>query len=110
MKHPQQPSYWLLDVFILTMLGLLIIAMMLGFPQQWEIVVAIGWSVLIILGMSAWVYANWAALTEEERAQRRTHTKGSQPQLGDHAVRDRSLRFVQQHGLDVVQVHEHHKN
>lgn len=110
MKQSPRPAYWQLDLFVLTMLGLLIAAMMLGFPGQWETVVAIGWSGLMILGMSMWVYANWAALMEEERAQRRTHANDSQPQLSNHAVRNSSLSLVQPHVLDVTQVRERHNN
>jgi hypothetical protein len=110
MKRSQQPAYWQLDLFVLTMISLLVGAMMLGYPAQWDMAVSIGWSVLIISGMSVWVYVHRAALAEADRAQRSRQAHGSRSQCDNHAVQHRSLGPVQHQRLHVVQVRNHHNN
>ena len=65
-----RPAYWQLDVFVVAMIGLVVAMMRAHLPSEWETGAEIVWSILMIVGMSIWVRANWSALQREERTQR----------------------------------------
>lgn len=75
MNRPNRPAYWQLDVFVVVMIGLVVALMRAHLSSGWETGAEIAWSVLMIVGMSIWVRANWAALQREERDERAVHTR-----------------------------------
>ena len=70
-----RPAYWLLDIFMGVMIGLVVAMLRAHLSSGWETGAEIAWSALVIVGMSIWVRANWAALQREERAQRAAHMR-----------------------------------
>jgi hypothetical protein len=68
MNRLNGPSYWQLDVFMVVMIGLVVAMMRAHLSSVWETGAEIAWSVLMIVGMSLWVRANWAALQRQEHA------------------------------------------
>ena len=101
MKRPQQPAYWQLDLFVCGMIAILILIMAAQIAPQWESLVDAGWAALMIVGMSVWVWANWSALCEAERAQR----AGRKQDLTEAArlqVRTLPLTPVQRRFLEAI--------
>jgi len=70
-----RPAYWQLDMFMGVMIGLVVAMLRAHLASEWETGAEIAWSMLMIVGMSIWVRANWAALQREERAQRAAHMR-----------------------------------
>ena len=106
MKRRKNPAYWQLDVFLCVMLALAVLIACAHISPRWELLVDTGWAVLAIAGMSVWVWANWAALREEEHEQH-TRSKQQRLQLGTSRARNVQLTPVQRRFLDAMRRHEH---
>ena len=106
MKTRRAPG-WQLDIFLLTMIALLIGLMRLPVFGRWVNVIEIVWSVVTLAGMTVWVYVHWEALAAEEAAQRKQrmweHSGAAQQDFA------RTLRVtpVQQRFLEASHRHKH---
>jgi uncharacterized membrane protein len=98
-----RPAYWQLDLFMGAMIGLVVAMMRAHLSSEWETGAEIAWSVLMIVGMSLWVRANWAALQREEREQRAVAARWP---LGRPATAARTLTPVQARFLAVMDQNE----
>lgn len=96
MKHPLEQRrtapYWLLDLLMVGMLGLLLLLFWIGIPAEATTLVVCLWSGLTLGGMAVWVWANRGALSSE-----------TEERLGGGPWErpDRPLTAVQRHFLAV---------
>jgi hypothetical protein len=88
------------------MIAILVLIMGADIARPWEILGDTRWAALMIVGMSAWVWANWLALREEEREQR-TGWKPGLTEADPSGVRTLPLTPVQRRFLAVMRRYKH---
>ena len=105
MKQPPRPAYWQLDLFTLSMSGLLLV-LLAQLSPGWDTAVEVTWAALTIAGMARWVRLNWAALQREERTDRLRSTHCA-AHRADVQARTLPLTPVQRHYLAVIETTDH---
>jgi hypothetical protein len=105
LSRPKPASWWQLYLWALLMLGLGGLATLAGIPPSWQTTVRIAWCLLTWGGMVVWLWANRAALRDEERAKRRAG-KPYRPAAQPETARTIPLTPVQRRFLEVMERHE----
>jgi hypothetical protein len=101
LNHTKKPVWWQLYLWLLLMLGLSVLTMVAAIPAAWQTAVQVVWWLLTWGGMAVWVWANRAALQEQDRVTHLARTR-----TPADAARTLPLTPVQQHFLEVMESHE----
>jgi hypothetical protein len=67
MHEGNRPAYWHLDLFVLVMACLLFVVGNTPLFRLWEIVVESVWCVVLLAGMTLWLWLNWTALQHADQ-------------------------------------------
>jgi hypothetical protein len=105
MQRQKKPARWQLDLFMGIMIASLLVLMWAELSESWYTFIDWAWGALTLCGMSVWVWVNRDALREEDQhAHRKSHR---QPPSHAASTRRRSLPLtpVQQHFLEVIDIH-----